>query len=280
MDEKRVLVVLGMHHSGTSVIARSLAVFNVYLGDDLMPGQPDHPSGYWEDNRITATNDRILIAEGFSWRTPGFNCTKMKQNPHYRQTVRGIAEDLRRRFGAAPIWGFKDPRTCRMMPLWQDVFRKLGVKASYIVVVRHPRSVAESLRAKYGMTLRLGYTLWLEHLALAVQETQSQQRVFVSYDRMLDDPRRELRREAAGLNLDVSYLQTVATRMFVRSFLDQNLRHRHYVPGAAPQIVRGEKFCHQAYGLLDAMAADEISKAEFQKAWQALVGRENWRFEI
>ncbi|MGC9259261.1 MAG: sulfotransferase family protein [Phycisphaerae bacterium] len=271
MAEKRVIVVLGMHHSGTSVIARSLAVFNIYLGDDLMPGQVDHPSGFWEDNRITAANDRILIAEGFSWRTPGFNCAKMKQNPRYPQTVRGIAEDLRRRFGSAPIWGFKDPRTCRMVPLWKDIFTKVGVQASYIVVVRNPRSVAESLRAKYGMTLRLGYTLWLEHLAMAVRETRRAQRVFVSYDRMLDDPRRELRREAAALNLDESTLQTAAARVFVCSFLDRKLRHRYHDPGKVPRPARWESVYHHAYGLLGAVAADEISDTEFQKAWQAVV---------
>ncbi|EQD65991.1 hypothetical protein B1A_08308, partial [mine drainage metagenome] len=180
-----------------------MAVLNVYLGDDLMPGQPDHPAGYWEDNRITATNDRILASQGFSWRKPGFDCTRMKLDSSYRPTVEAIAEDLRPRFSQAPLWGFKDPRTCRLVPLWKDVFKKLGVRAAYVIVVRHPRSVAESLRAKYGMSLRLGYMLWLEHITAALHATRRDQRVFVSYDRMLDDPRRELRREAAGLALDL-----------------------------------------------------------------------------
>ncbi len=270
--EKRVVVVLGMHHSGTSVIARSLMVFNVYLGDDLMPSQPDHPTGFWEDNQITATNDRILVAHGFSWRKPGFDCARLKKHSTYQQTIRHIAQHVHRRFAHAPLWGFKDPRTCRLIPLWKDVFRLLKVQASYIIVVRHPRSVAESLRAKYRMSLRLGYQLWLEHMAAAVTETRQHRRVFVSYDRMLNDPKRELRREAEALQLDTSQLKTEPARSFIQSFLDTQLRHRLYgyddvLPSATDTGVH-----MRAYALLDAMAADEISATAFHRAWKKLCG--------
>lgn len=270
MVKNRAIMVLGMHHSGTSVIARSLAVFNVYLGDDLMPSQPDHPSGFWEDNRITATNDRFLAAVGFSWRKPGLDCARMKEYSAYQQTVRLIAHDVRTRFSHVPLWGFKDPRTCRLIPLWKDVFRLLRTQCGYIIVVRHPHSVAESLRAKYGMRLDLGYKLWLEHMMAAVHETRRNRRVFVSYDRMLDNPRHELRREAKALGLHSSQLKSNSAKAFIESFLDLHLRHRRYERGEYfPSTVR--LGCHmQAFSLLDAMAADAISQTAFRRRWNNL----------
>ncbi len=108
MADWRVVVVLGMHHSGTSVIARALPVLDVFLGDSdsLMPAQLDHPTGLWEDQSITETNDQILLAQGFSWRTPGFDCTRMKRDRTYRQTVKAIRLEVQRRFGHSPLWGF------------------------------------------------------------------------------------------------------------------------------------------------------------------------------
>ncbi|MGC8559744.1 MAG: sulfotransferase family protein [Phycisphaerae bacterium] len=271
MMTKRAVVVLGMHHSGTSVVARSLAVFGVYLGDDLMASQPDHPRGFWEDNRITATNDRILTALGFSWRKPGFDCNRMKKYPGYRQTVRQVAEDVRTRFGHVPLWGFKDPRTCRLVPFWKSVFQRIGADASYIISVRHPRSVAESLHAKYGLSLRKGYTLWLEHMAAAVSATQYDNRVFVSYDRMLDDPGRELRREAVALNLDLSKINATPGRIFIESFLDQNLRHTRYDRESTSLKMPAQSVYGAAFTLLDAVAADAIPQEVFSTAWKTLL---------
>lgn len=271
MMTNRAVVVLGMHHSGTSVVARSLAVFDVYLGDDLMPGQPDHPRGFWEDNRITAANDRLLATHGFSWRTPGFDCNRIKHYRGYRQTVRQVAEDVRARFGHVPQWGFKDPRTCRLVPFWKNVFRMIGVDPSYIIVVRHPRSVAESLRAKYGLSLRTGYTLWLEHMAAAIGDTQHDNRVFVSYDRMLDDPRRELRREAVALDLDSSKINSTPGRIFIQSFLDEKLRHTQYDRDSIARKMPNHDLYGAAYTLLDAVAADAIPLEVFSIAWKVLL---------
>ncbi len=271
MMTKRAVVVLGMHHSGTSVVARSLAVFGVYLGDDLMASQPDHPKGFWEDNRITAMNDRILTSLGFSWRKPGFDCNRIKKDPGYRQIVRQVAEDVQARFGHAPLWGFKDPRVCRLVPFWKGVFQRIGADASYIISVRHPRSVAESLSAKYGLSLRAGYTLWLEHMAAAVRDTQDDNRVFISYDRMLDDPKRELRREAVALNLDLSKINATPGRIFIQSFLDQKLRHTRYDRDSTASKMPAQGVYGAAFTLLDAVAADAIPQKVFSVAWKTLL---------
>ena len=41
IDKKRITVVLGMHRNDSSILARSLVVLGVDLGENLMPAIPD-----------------------------------------------------------------------------------------------------------------------------------------------------------------------------------------------------------------------------------------------
>jgi len=59
-QKKRIVVIIGMHRSGTSVIARGLKVLGVTLGDNLMPPGEDNPKGYWEDLDINELNVELL----------------------------------------------------------------------------------------------------------------------------------------------------------------------------------------------------------------------------
>src|ERR1700760_2987954 len=64
----RLIVVLGMHRSGTSAIARGLKALGVSLGDRLLP--PDvgiNDSGYWEDVDFNSLNSAMLRALGTDW---------------------------------------------------------------------------------------------------------------------------------------------------------------------------------------------------------------------
>ena len=64
----RLIVVLGMHRSGTSAITRALKVLGVELGDRLMPAaEDDNDTGYWEDVDFNALNIEMLCAVGKDW---------------------------------------------------------------------------------------------------------------------------------------------------------------------------------------------------------------------
>ena len=64
--------VIGMHRSGTSLVANLLGAGGVYLGEpkELMPASVDNRRGYWENLRFVEMNDRILRDVGASWDLP------------------------------------------------------------------------------------------------------------------------------------------------------------------------------------------------------------------
>ncbi len=227
VKRNRVIVVLGMHRSGTSVVARALNSVGVYLGDHLLSPAMDNPSGYWEDTQITAANDRLLREHGFLWEMPGFDCAAVMERDVTMSIRDEIERDLALRFGASPLWGFKDPRVCILLPIWHEIFRRLDVDDNYVLVVRNPRSVAESLRARQGMDQWLAYVLWLEYMLSAVRGVMGKPRAFVAYDRMMDDPAKELDRLAEALALPPPAVGQSACN-FGDSFLDGRLRHTRY----------------------------------------------------
>src|SRR5580704_14938324 len=68
---RTALVVLGMHRSGTSALARALAFCRYALPTDLMAPQNDNPKGFWEPVSVVQLNERILAALGAPWDRPG-----------------------------------------------------------------------------------------------------------------------------------------------------------------------------------------------------------------
>ena len=70
MDHKQIVVVLGMHRSGTSAITRGLQVLGVELGSNLLsPEAGINDKGFWEDVDVTAFNDEFLKELGHDWHT-------------------------------------------------------------------------------------------------------------------------------------------------------------------------------------------------------------------
>jgi hypothetical protein len=64
---KNLIVVLGMHRSGTSAVAKALACMGVSLGNDLLPAGKDNPKGFFEDKAINDLNIEMLRVLGLDW---------------------------------------------------------------------------------------------------------------------------------------------------------------------------------------------------------------------
>lgn len=270
MSQKKIIVVLGMHRSGTSAITRALVAVGVSAGDNLLPPGADNPKGFWEDRDFVLMNERILEALDASYDSlkllpPGFECS-----PALAELFLEAVLLLRGKLDTCELLALKDPRTCRLLPFWQRVFDHLQLQVDYMIAVRNPLSVARSLQRRNGFFERKSHWLWLQHYVSAVMATQDAKRLFVDYDALLAQPDAQLRRlaEAFGLQGDQA-----AEQEYIDTFLSSDLRHARYeardldVSPLAPDEVR------RAYDLLmrncEASGATELPA--FGDAWAALV---------
>ena len=78
------ILVLGMHRSGTSALAGSLALTGVALGDDLLPANEGNVTGYWEHRRLIALNERVLASLGATWHDIRHGCADLRLLPGTR----------------------------------------------------------------------------------------------------------------------------------------------------------------------------------------------------
>jgi hypothetical protein len=135
-------------------------------------------------------------------------------------------------------FGFKDPRTCRLLPFWQAIVSAMATDVRCVVVARNPVAVARSLHRRNKFNLEYALELWHLHMkALVGPINVGWKKVTVEYDQLLQNPEAQLQRISAGLNLPPP--QRGATEEFCNSFLDITLRHN--APAAmdgAPIYVR------------------------------------------
>ncbi len=222
----RLIVVLGMHRSGTSALTHSLEVLGINLGENVHAPRHDNPKGFWEDIECAHINEDLLRHYGSSWNNflpiahSDFNDEFV--DALKVRAIEYINTKLRESYG---IWGFKDPRTCRLLGFWKEVFDALDCDVSYLIAIRNPMAVARSLLERDGIPERKSYMLWAEHMIAALRDTDGCRRLVVEYDNVLDKPYEQLSRISSALTLAHPDKDSVAYAEYRNSFLSEDLRH-------------------------------------------------------
>ena len=197
----RALLILGMHRSGTSAVAGACALRGVYLGTDLMAPAADNPKGFWEHAGVVSVHDKLLNSLDRSWNDPRALPEGWRKSSGAVRASRDLEELLRGEFSGQPVWGVKDPRLCRLLPLWMPILKRMNVSPAALFVTRNPLEVAASLQARNQWPEGLSRLLWISHLLDAEAGTRTMSRTALSYARMLQDPATSIERACAELSL-------------------------------------------------------------------------------
>ncbi len=217
------ILVLGMHRSGTSAVTRVLNLLGVALGDDLMPAGEDNPAGFWEHQGVVDIHERLLAGLDRSWDDPRPLPVAWLESLPAREAEQALLTLLRRDFGGCALWGVKDPRLCRLLPLWRRVLGMLDVVPRVLLVSRHPSEVARSLLQRDRLPLPLGELLWARYLLDAAQASEGCLRGAIEYSALLNDWRGAVDSINDALQLQLRTDEQQARQ--ITEFLDPQLRH-------------------------------------------------------
>lgn len=273
MPTSRAALVLGMHRSGTSAIARGVAALGVYLGDDFLDAQPENPTGYWEDRRIVEINEQLLKALDLTWDDATRIGRRDFTGRHVARLQREAIRYLNRAFVPRQLWGFKDPRTIRLLPFWREVLSGCAAEDAYVIAIRNPRSVAASLFARQAMDAQDAYHLWLVYMVPFLRELRGRPLVVVDYDLLMEDPRLQLTRmRAVTATGDAG---STEIDRFVTEFLDAELRHGRFARDDFDTASSSAALMQAAYLVLYEAATDRLSpqSAAFWEAWERVAVR-------
>ncbi|MFL9914526.1 hypothetical protein PQR75_03745 [Paraburkholderia fungorum] len=244
LSENTLIVVLGMHRSGTSVITRAMETMGAEFGGKLNPPAAEiNEKGFFEDLDILAINVEVMKAAKAEWHSLELvDLSRIEKSDLTALRTRAI--EILREKCQSKIFALKDPRISRLLPFWQPVFDAIRIRVAYIVAIRNPISVSRSLEKRDKFPDEKNYLLWLAHTVPALQQTRGLLRALVEYDRLLEDPSRELERISTRLNLP---LDLERVHEFKQEFLESRLRHARFeaqdlaVVSSAPRQV-GELF--------------------------------------
>src|SRR5690606_36339659 len=132
------IFILGVHRSGTSLLARMVEALGVFVGNDL---QGDH-----ESLSVIASNNAYLNATQSSWDAPRYPGPAELADNLVKRLLLGNQQAFFRSFGRPlGIWAMKDPRFVITLPLWRAVFPSSPV----LVIRRSPLEIAASLHRRH-----------------------------------------------------------------------------------------------------------------------------------
>ncbi|MFO7539262.1 MAG: sulfotransferase, partial [Chloroflexota bacterium] len=181
-----IYVVLGMHKSGTTLASQILHHSGVNMGENLENGVSYDQGNQYERESTWRLNEDILRANqqrSIDIRLP----TNLQLTPEQQARMRQIIAASNHAYSH---WGFKDPRTCLVYPLWASELPEHRL----IVIYRDPtepwpRYRPRHARNRYREPLLAWKYLqsWCEHnlRILAYLREASQPYLVLDYHRLV-----------------------------------------------------------------------------------------------
>ena len=186
-----ILVLLGMHKSGTSLVAQLLHAAGIAMVEVV--GSGDYDAGNkWERAATGELDKRFLDAAGV-------HSLDLAPPPPGCAVDAGLSAEARALVAslAGTDWGFKDPRACFAWPLWETllpeanlvgVYRHFGQVASHYI-----RNAAREQRRGPFWPQRVAQRAvlrWIEHneAMLNAVRASSRRGILLSYERLLEGP--------------------------------------------------------------------------------------------
>jgi Sulfotransferase domain len=259
---KKCLIVLGMHRSGTSALMGVLKAFSVEIGSGgsgFIKPSFDNQKGFFELLDIVNLNDRIFGSLLSSWDSlyalPE-NWWKVSGIDEYRKEISAV---IKTNFDDSGITSIKDPRLCRLLPLWSEVFEELGVRPFFIIPLRNPLEIANSLKTRDGFSLEKSLLLWMTYMLDAELHSRTYPRVFITYDGLLRDTANTIGSVSRTLNIEFpkSYQDC---REEIAQFLDSGMKHHNQDAASVKNALSEDIF--RFYGLLSGLVGKEAASGE------------------
>ena len=176
-----LLLVMGMHRSGTSLLGGVLQQLGVTLPGDMIAADIHNPQGYFEWRQVVDIQERLLIDLDRWWPSLEGTLALPKDWLHHPATkaaswqlLKLLTDEVKLQSGP---WAIKDPRCSRLLPLWLQLAAKLELPLKLLLAVRDPTGVIHSLMRRdgplTGLDANRGQQLWWRHNLEAIHAARS-----------------------------------------------------------------------------------------------------------
>jgi hypothetical protein len=161
--DQPILIITGMHRSGTSLIAVLLQSAGLDIGQNLVAGNEGNPEGHFENAEFVQFHESVLYSLGIDkigWTLE----TNLTPPESYLERAKNL---IKENTSASQPWGWKEPRTTLFLDFWAVLLPE----AQFLFVYRAPWEVIDSL-------YRRGDDIFHRHPQFALE-------VWMSYNRSI-----------------------------------------------------------------------------------------------
>lgn len=141
---ENTVVVLGMHRSGTSLIAGILEKLGVNMGERQVGVHWSNPLGHYENIDFVKMDDKILEKAGGTWDNPP-DVSKILELSSDKELMQEIENVVKKNEDV--IWGWKVPTTSLTIELYLPFL----TNPHFIICYRDPEAIAKSLKKRDDM---------------------------------------------------------------------------------------------------------------------------------
>ncbi|MGK7943683.1 MAG: sulfotransferase [Microcystaceae cyanobacterium] len=155
-NQSSPILIVGMHNSGTSILAEIIHKSGIFLGSNM-----EHYESHFFSIYL---NDLLIMGGEYNWAN--LPLLSVDQVMSFKETVGPfikkywIIDYLQWGYDNVSPWGIKDPRLCVLLPLYLAIFPD----AKVVHIRRNPNDVAASLsqKSKRGIGKLDNFEHWRE----------------------------------------------------------------------------------------------------------------------
>jgi hypothetical protein len=220
------IIILGMHRSGTSLIAELVYRWGAYTVEEkLLPATSMNPRGFWEHSPLLQFNNELLDVIGSPWPAPLVRRDKvalagLSSEPYYRDKAQALLSEMR---GGGRPWFWKDPKLVVLLPFW----KRLWGEVIYVVPIRNPVDIAISYQTWWSYPISASLLVWQEYMSSILRHDEvAQEALFIDYDELIENQMRECQRLCRYLNdkFELSLKRIEEQTKFMAGAVDPSLR--------------------------------------------------------
>jgi hypothetical protein len=184
---RKIIVVLGAGRCGTSLLMQVLSKLGMSVSENLVSAKAHNTLGPMEDVELANVYNRDILPQIGSNRVlpiPYDNFTSDLQNTVSSKLKCILEKNIN---ASKTIWGFKDPYTACLLPVWFRILNQTGIIPVFLLAVRNPAQSAISRSKHFGVGKSLGELAWLVNYTDALHYT-SADCFLVHYENWFSEP--------------------------------------------------------------------------------------------
>ncbi len=243
--QKRLLLVVGVGRSGTSLCAGVLGQLGFRVPQPEVETDETNPRGFSEPKWVVEFHRKLMWSRQigvFDSRPAAWQlAADAAADDSVHQQLKAWLEV---QFVGSDEVVVKDPRIGWFLDMWLSCAAELGLTPATITMLRHPTEILSSARRSYGdwQSDASRATSWINGMLGAERATRVTSRAFVRYDDLLSDWDATIRTMGAELEIPRLAAVTRDANPEVDAFIDPTLQRSrkgwadHTVPPSVEQL--------------------------------------------